>query len=139
MSIYIASDHAGYQLKQEIIENYSEFIDLGTNSNNSVDYPDYAKKIANKILEDKINSKGILICGTGIGMSISANRFKGIRAALCHCSEFAELSRKHNNANILVLPGRYINLNEALNCVKLFLNTQFSLGRHQNRLNKIDC
>ena len=139
MNIYIASDHAGYQLKQEIIENYSEFIDLGTNSNNSVDYPDYAKKIANKILEDKINSKGILICGTGIGMSISANRFKGIRAALCHSSEFAELSRKHNNSNILVLPGRYINLNEALNCVKLFLNTQFSLGRHLNRLNKIDC
>lgn len=138
MVIYIASDHAGYNLKKKILNYFDDLINLGTESIESVDYPDYSKKLCKNILDNETNSKGILICGTGIGMSISANRFKGIRAALCHCPEFAEMSRRHNNSNVLILPGRFITDECAIECINKFQNTEFEGGRHTKRLDKID-
>ena len=112
-------------------------IDLGTNSNDSVDYPDFAKMAVKNILEKK-SDVAVLICGSGIGMSITANRFKGIRAALCRDVNDAKLARQHNNANILTLPGRQIDVDEAKNCFKIFINTSFEGGRHKKRVEKID-
>ena len=128
-SIVIASDHAGYKLKSSLIKHISNksFIDLGTNSEKKVDYPDYAKKLVKQI-KDKRYIKGILICGSGIGMSIAANRFKGIRASLCFTPEMAKLSRKHNDANILVLPGRFIDVKTAKLCIDKFINTNIYLN-----------
>ena len=138
-SIVIASDHAGYKLKSSLIKNIrnKSFIDLGTNSEKKVDYPDYAKKLVKQI-KDKRYVKGILICGSGIGMSIAANRFKGIRASLCFTPEMAKLSRKHNDANILVLPGRFIDVKTAKLCIDKFINTNFDGNRHLKRIKKID-
>ena len=138
-SIVIASDHAGYKLKSSLIKNIrnKSFIDLGTNSEKKVDYPDYAKKLVKQI-KDKRYIKGILICGSGIGMSIVANRFKGIRASLCFTPEMAKLSRKHNDANILVLPGRFIDVKTAKLCIDKFINTNFDGNRHLKRIKKID-
>ena len=113
------------------------FKDLGTNSSESVDYPDFAKAVVHEIINDP-SKKGILICGSGIGMSISANRYKGIRASLCYTPDMAELSRKHNDANILVLPGRFMDVNIAKLCIDNFLNTKFEGERHKNRIEKID-
>lgn len=139
--VFIASDHAGFELKSDIKDHFEtqniEFIDLGANSQDSVDYPDFAKKMAKKILSTK-NSTGILICGSGIGISIAANRFKGIRAALCRTAEDAELSRLHNDANILALGGRVTQKEQAFEITNKFLNTTFERGRHMNRVNKID-
>ena len=139
MSIVIASDHAGYKLKSSLIKHIRNkcFIDLGTNSEKKVDYPDYAKKLVKQI-KDKRYIKGILICGSGIGMSIVANRFKGIRASLCITPEMAKLSRKHNDANILVLPGRFIDVKTAKLCIDKFINTNFDGNRHLKRIKKID-
>ena len=135
--IFIASDHAGFDLKKQIINLMKDsFIDLGADNENSVDYPDFAKKLVSKIKNTK-NSKGILICGSGIGMSIAANRDKNIRAGLAFKSEIAKLMREHNDANVLVLPGRFINIQDALKCIKNFLTTNFEGGRHQNRINKL--
>ena len=136
--IYIASDHAGFNLKEEILKkSKDDCIDLGTNNSDSVDYPEYAQKIVEKIKFDK-DSLGILICGSGIGMSIAANRDEFIRAGLAFNPEVAKLMRMHNNANILVLPGRFINVQEALKCVDNFIGTDFAGGRHQNRINKLN-
>ena len=136
-TIYIASDHAGFGLKKQIIDSMKDhFIDLGAENQNSVDYPDFAEKLVSKIKTTE-NSKGILICGSGIGMSIAANRDKNIRAGLAFKSEIAKLMREHNDANVLVLPGRFINIQEALKCINNFLTTEFEGNRHQNRVNKL--
>ena len=135
--INIASDHAGFSLKEEILKlKKSDFIDLGTNSPDSVDYPDFALKLVKQILIND-NSKGILICGSGIGMSIAANRNSNIRAGLAFNSEIAKLMRQHNNANILILPSRFIDIQEALKCVDNFLSNVFESGRHEERLKKL--
>ena len=137
--IFIASDHAGYKLKKSVISKFSKnikFIDLGTNSEVSVDYPDFAHKLTNEVLKDSSNL-GILICGTGVGMSIAANRVKGIRAGLVSNNEIARLIRQHNNANVLVLPGRFMDEEEAIKSVKTFIETEFEAGRHQARIDKI--
>ena len=135
--IYIASDHAGYNLKTIIIKNNKDPIfDLGTNSSYSVDYPDYALALVKEIQAEK-NSFGILICGSGVGMSIAANRNSDIRAGLAFNAEIASLMRLHNDANVLVLPSRFIDVQEALNCVDNFLSTQFEAGRHKNRIDKL--
>ena len=134
--IFIASDHAGYEMKTKLKDNFSSFIDLGTNSIDSVDYPDFAYKLTNEVLNND-KSLGILICGTGVGMSIAANRSKGIRAGLVNSVEVARLIRQHNDANVLVIPGRFMEAEEAINCVKMFIETQFEAGRHKQRIEKI--
>ena len=135
-TVYIASDHAGYKLKTELIRIFPEIADLGTKSDKSVDYPDFAHKLTKEVLKNKKNV-GILICGTGVGMSIAANRKKGIRAGLANNSKIARLIRKHNDANVLVLPGRFIKINDAKRSVQTFLSTKFESGRHKKRINKI--
>ena len=135
--IFIASDHAGFEIKNRLVERFSQLLeDLGTNSNESVDYPDFAHSLVNSI-NNNPDSKGILICGTGIGMSIVANRNPKIRAGLAFNSEIAKLIRQHNDANILVLPGRFIDIQEAIKCVDNFLKTDFESGRHKKRIEKI--
>ena len=138
--IFIASDHAGYELKKKIIERFSKKLnleDLGTNnSNKSVNYPDYAHKLCIKVKKNKFNI-GILVCGSGIGMSMAANRHKKIRAALCYSIKHAKLSRLHNNANVITLGSRLTNKKLALNIVNIFLRTNFEGGRHKKRVSKI--
>lgn len=137
--IYVANDHGGYQTKIKVLrlleKHDIEFQDLGTNSTDSVDYPDYAEKLAKQVLKD--DAVGILICTTGIGMSIAVNRFKGIRGALCRSKKDAELARSHNNANVLVL-GADECPRKRKQIIQTFLNTQFSGGRHQKRVEKMD-
>ena len=139
--IAIASDHAGFQLKEQIKLNLEEngygVLDLGTTSEEAVDYPDYGKALAQNILKGNVK-KGIALCGTGIGISIAANRFTGIRAALCSNKEMAIQARKHNNANIIALGARSIDFECAYKCVDAFLNTEFEGERHINRLEKIE-
>ena len=138
--IFLSSDHAGFELKEKVksflLDNNFEYEDLGCSSLEPVDYPDYAKLLSKKI-KDKNNSKGILICGTGIGISMAANRFPYIRAALCTSVEMASKSRKHNNANVLALGGRILEDKLALEIVKEFLYTDFEAGRHSLRVDKI--
>ena len=140
MKIIIGSDHAGFDLKREIKRhlkdlNY-EFEDLGCYSKESCDYPDYGFKVAERVAKE--NGKGILICGSGIGMSIAANKVKGVRAALCQNEEEAKLSREHNNSNILCLGARIISPENAKNIVKIWLETKFSgEERHERRIKKI--
>ena len=138
----IANDHGGYELKREILSYLDkkniEYIDLGCGSEEAVDYPVYAKKLTKKIVEGQCD-RGILICGTGIGISIAANRVRGIRAALCTDCFSAEATRQHNDANVLVLGGRVVGTGLALKIVDTFLNTRFSKEeRHQKRINMID-
>ena len=136
-TIFIASDHAGFELKKQVINSIkNNLVDLGVDNKNSADYPDYAKMLVSKINSTK-NSKGILICGSGIGMSIAANRDKNIRAGLAFEPEIAKLMREHNDANVLVLPGRFMNLQDILKCIENFLTTNFEGGRHQNRISKL--
>ena len=137
--IPIASDHAGFEMKQQLIESLSEFLfdDLGTYSEDSVDYPDFAHKEA-ELIQNKTYEKGILLCGTGNGIAMTANKHAGIRAALCWNAEIAKMARLHNDANILVLPARAIDLEEAKKCVKMFFSTEFEGGRHAKRIEKID-
>ena len=137
--IYIASDHAGFKLKSSILSKFSKkkkIIDLGPNSSISVDYPDYAKKLSKKIASDK-GSFGILICGSGMGMAITANKIKNVRAALCYSNKNTKLSRLHNNANIITLGERLISKNRAINLIKIFLSTKFEGGRHLRRIKKM--
>jgi len=137
--IYIASDHAGFKLKNNILSKFSKnkkIIDLGPNSSISVDYPDYAKKLSKKIASDK-SSFGILICGSGMGMAITANKIKNVRAALCYSNKNTKLSRLHNNANIITLGERLISKNKAINLIKIFLGTKFEGGRHLRRIKKM--
>ena len=138
--IYIASDHAGFNLKKLVVTKFSKklkFEDLGThNSIKSVNYPDYAHKLCKKVSK-KTNNIGILICGSGMGMSMAANKHKNIRAALCYSVKNAKLSRLHNNANIITLGARLIKKNTAFKCIDIFLNTKFEGGRHTKRVKKI--
>ena len=136
--VYIASDHAGFELKEEILKaNKDLLVNLGTDNPESVDYPNFALTLINNMKKDE-DSKGILICGTGNGMAIAANRHKNIRAGLVFNAEITKLIRQHNNANILVLPGRFIDIQEALKCVDIFLSTEFEKGRHQKRIDMIN-
>lgn len=139
MQVVIGNDHAGVSLKNDIIEFLKnegyDVLNCGTDSTASVDYPDIAKKVAAQVLERNI--PGILICGTGIGISIAANKIPGIRAALCDNSFTARLAREHNDANILALGARITGTGMALEIVKTFLNTAFLAGRHQRRVDKI--
>ena len=138
--ILIASDHAGFHLKEELKKHFTsehEFIDFGPNSSDSVDYPDYAHILSQKISESK-DSFGILICGSGIGMSMVANRYKDVRAALCLNEKMAQLSREHNNANVLVLGSRLISCEEAIKCLIMFFKSKFEGNRHQARLDKFN-
>jgi ribose 5-phosphate isomerase B len=141
MKYFIASDHTGVELKtyvKNILEKLNHtVIDLGPNTNDRVDYPDFAKKVCQNIIENK-NTKGILICGSGIGMSMSANKFKGIRAALCHNQYSAKMAIEHNNANILCL-GQRVNAYAMIEEIILsWNNAKFQEGRHTNRIAKID-
>ncbi len=157
MKIYIGSDHGGFDLKQQLLGSLPalgsslEFKDLGCYTNESVNYPDLAKLVCESVLDDykKIpnvvasedarayGSLGILFCGSGQGMAMKANKYPHIRAALCWNPEIATLAREHNNANILCLPGRYINSPVALEMIKIFVTTPFAKGRHSVRVEKI--
>ena len=140
MSIFISSDHAGFSLKNYIFENLKrrnhKIIDLGPLSDKSVDYPIFAKKLANKVSKNKKNI-GILVCGSGAGMAIAANKVKNIRAAMCYNVKNTKLSRLHNNANIITVGSRLISKNLALKLVNIFLKTKFESGRHLRRIKKI--
>ena len=140
MKIAIGSDHAGFELKQIIVEHLSsrnvDLIDCGTNNLDSVDYPDFAKRVADEV-SNKDLVMGILVCGSGQGMAMTANRYKDVRAAICHNSDVAKVTREHNDANILCLGSRFIDEAEALKCVDVFLSTDFEGERHLKRINKI--
>jgi ribose 5-phosphate isomerase B len=141
MKIAIGSDHAGFELKEVLIDYLKskrvDVSDKGTYSSDRADYPDYGHAVANSVINKEVTF-GILMCGSGNGINISANKHKGIRSALCWNSEIAALARQHNDANILVLPARYISKEEAFKCVDVFLTEKFEGGRHQDRINKID-
>ena len=138
--VCIASDHGGYLLKENIkdllIKNNISIIDLGPFKNKTVDYPDYAKKLASRI-KGKKSDVGILVCGSGTGMAISANKIKTIRAAVCYNAKSTRLSRQHNNANIIALGARLTNKKLSLKLVEIFLKTKFEGGRHLKRVKKI--
>jgi ribose 5-phosphate isomerase B len=140
MKIALGSDHAGFELKEDLRAYLTDLnidaLDLGAYNQEAVDYPEVASRVAEKVVRGEVE-KGILICGTGIGMSIVANRFPGVRAALCQDSFTARVSREHNNANILVLGGRLIGKGLAREILKIWLETEFQGGRHQTRLDKI--
>ena len=141
MKIAIGADHAGYLLKEILIGYLNsldyEVIDYGTNSEKSVDYPDIIHPLANDVNNGKFE-KAIIICGSGIGVSLVANRYPNVRAALCWNEDVVKLCRQHNNANILALPARFITDLQAITFVDLFLSTEFESGRHQNRIDKIN-
>jgi ribose 5-phosphate isomerase B len=138
--IFISSDHAGFKLKEEIkshlLKKKLSFQDLGPFNDDRVDYPDYAHKVARKVEANKSNV-GILVCGSGMGMNIAANRHKNIRAAQCFNLKSTKLSRLHNDANIITLGSRLLTKKLAINCVNTFLNTKFEGGRHLKRIKKI--
>lgn len=138
MKLAIASDHAGYALKEQLKAALPEheWVDYGCHSEASMDYPDTARPAAMAVASGECE-KGILICGSGIGMSISANKVRGIRAALCTTTDVARLSRQHNDANVLVLAARFTAFHYALEICKIWLATSFEGGRHQNRIEKI--
>lgn len=141
MKFYIATDHAGFALKPYVIELLKakgcEVVDLGPSDDSRVDYPDFAKKCALKVVEDN-GSFGILICGTGIGISVSANKVSGIRAALCHDAYTASMSRAHNDANILCFGERVVGKGVIESMIDAFCATPFEGGRHSDRVNKIE-
>ncbi len=138
--IFISSDHAGYNLKEQIKKRFKRkflFDDLGTdNSKISVNYPDYAHKLCRKISSNSKNM-GILVCGSGIGMAMAANKHKKVRAAVCYSVKNTKLSRLHNNANIITLGSRLTKKNIAFKCIEVFVNTKFEGGRHKKRVKKI--
>ena len=139
-TVCIASDHAGFSLKEEIkdflVNKKVSIFDIGPFSDKSVDYPDYAKKLGNRV-KSKKSDVGILVCGSGTGMAISANKIKTIRAAVCYNSKSTRLSRQHNNANIIALGSRLTKRNVAIKLVSIFLETKFEGGRHLRRVKKI--
>ena len=138
--VLLASDHAGFKLKDKIkrflIKKGNTVLDLGTKNRNSVDYPDYAHLLSKKMKNNK-SQFGILICGSGIGMGMAANKHKNIRAALCYNTKSTKLSRQHNNANVMTIGARLIKEKTALMCVSTFLKTEFVGGRHIKRIKKI--
>ncbi|MBE9835646.1 ribose 5-phosphate isomerase B [Campylobacter concisus] len=137
--VFLASDHAGFELKNELKEAIKglgyEVVDLGTNDKNSVDYPDYAHLLASKL---EPNCYGVLVCGTGIGISIAANRHENVRCALCHDEFTARLAREHNDANVIAFGARVIGAGVAISAVEAFLKTEFTGGRHERRVKKIE-
>ena len=139
--IAIASDHGGFELKSELIKYYQnkgiDLQDMGTYSADSCDYPDIAEKLCQAILAGEYDT-GILVCGTGIGISIAANRYKGIRAAVLYSNDVARLAREHNNANIAVFGGRTMDKEDVCRRMDIFLQTEFEGGRHQRRIDKLD-
>lgn len=140
--IPIGADHAGFQLKERVKAHLEakgyEVKDFGCYSEESIDYPDYAHPVASMVEENE-NMLGIVICGSGNGINMTANKHQGIRSALCWKKEIAELARQHNNANVIALPARFITEEEGIEMVDAFLSTAFEGGRHQNRVNKIAC
>lgn len=140
MKIVLGSDHGGFALKKEIVQFLvqagHEVNDVGCHSEDSVDYPDFADKVCAEVIEGRA-LRGILVCGTGIGMSIAANRYRSIRAALCHESFTARMSREHNDANVLCLGDRVLGVAIALDIVKTWLETEFAGGRHQRRISML--
>ena len=138
--LYIANDHGGYDLKTRIVAYLDKigikYIDLGTDSAESVDFPVFCNKLVNEVIKD--DNRGILICGSGIGMSICANRNKGIRAALCTDVNMAKLSRQHNDSNVLILPGRYMRWGKAKKVINAFLESEFLGGKYKTRMDMID-
>lgn len=142
LPIAIGSDHAGFDYKEEIIRHLQgqglPVRDFGPNSKDSVDYPDYAHPLAEAVEKGEC-SVGILLCGTANGVAMSANKHQGIRAALCWNTSIVEMARKHNNANVLCIPARFVSLEVAINMVNEFLATEFEGGRHALRVNKIGC
>lgn len=140
MKIAIGADHAGFEYKEALTAFFKEHEvkDFGTYSSESVDYPDFAHPVSSAV-ESGAFDLGILICGSGNGIAITANKHQGIRAAICWNTELASLAKKHNNANILCLPARFISIKEAQEITHIFLTTAFEGGRHQNRVNKISC
>ncbi len=142
MKIAVGADHAGFEAKEKIItylkDNKIEFHDFGTYNDQSVDYPNFAHPVALAV-ENKEFDLGILICGSGQGMNITANKHQGIRSALCWSVEIASLSKKHNDANVLAIPGRFLSETLIIEIVETFLNTDFEGGRHANRTQKIPC
>jgi ribose 5-phosphate isomerase B len=139
--IPIASDHAGFEMKEKIKARLAamgyEVQDLGTNSSASTDYPDYAHKLASVVEQGEVK-RGVLLCGTGLGMAYAANRHPHVRAAVAWAPEIAELARKHNDANVLALPARFVSESDAEAILEKFLNTPFEGGRHQPRVDKIE-
>jgi len=138
--IAIAADHGGYDLKTLLIPEIAalgfEALDLGTNGPESVDYPDFAAALARAIESGQV-ARGVLVCGTGIGIAIAANRHRGVRAAVCHDATTARLARQHNDANVLALGGRVIGAEVARDCLRIFLRTEFEGGRHSRRIAKM--
>ncbi len=139
LPIGIASDHGGFDLKNQIISHFTDitFLDCGTRSKDSVHYPHFADQLCKKIITGSIEN-GILICGTGIGISIRANRYPRIRAALVYDAFTAEMSKAHNNANIICLGGRTTSLDQAIECINIWKSTKFEGGRHQERIDLLD-
>lgn len=139
--IPIAADHAGFEMKEKlerVLHDLGyEVEDLGTDSSASTDYPDYAHPLAREVSEGKAR-RGVLLCGTGLGMSYVANRYPGVRAAVVWSAEIAALSRRHNDANVLVLPARFVSDGDSVAILKAFLDTEFEGGRHSTRVEKID-
>ena len=139
MNISIGNDHAGVDYKNYIIENLNDKLDIknyGTDAESSVDYPDFAHPVSSDV-DNQISDLGILICGSGNGVAMTANKYKNVRAALCWNEELAVLAKQHNNANIVCIPARFISKEEALQIVKSFIQTRFEGGRHERRVNKI--
>lgn len=140
MKIGIGSDHGGFELKEHIKEFLEkqgiEYVDYGTNNLDSVDYPDYGKKVSEGVISKEVE-RGIVVCGTGIGISIACNKVKGIRCALCSDTYSARMSMEHNNANVLALGGRVVGKDLAIEIVSTWLNAKFEGGRHERRVNKI--
>ena len=141
MNILVSNDHAGVELKnavKELLESKGYVVEnLGDNSGESVDYPDIIHPLAKEISQNR-EKKGIIMCGTGNGVSMVANKYEGVRAGLCWSKEIAALIRKHNDANVLSLPARFLSIKEALEIVEVFLETDFEGGRHERRVEKID-
>lgn len=140
MKIVIASDHAGFELKEfikERLKNQIKFIDLGTFSSESIDYPDFAHPLAEKISKNEFNF-GLLMCGSGNGVAMTANKHRNVRAALCWNEEITRLARLHNDANVLVFPARFIDYNIVIPMIELFISTPFEGGRHAKRVDKIN-
>lgn len=142
MKIAIGNDHAGTIYKEEIVKEFTKkgysIINFGTDTNNSIDYPDFIHPVAEAVEKMEVDF-GIIICGSGNGAQMTANKHQGIRAALCWNNELVQLTRQHNNANILSIPARFVSLQQALGFVDLFLTTEFEGGRHQTRVEKIAC
>lgn len=140
MKVAIAADHGGFELKESLKKNLISVVltDLGTFNGDSVDYPDFGADLAKRIASGEFD-RGILICGSGIGISIAANKIKGIRAALCHNAYTAEMARRHNDANVIAMGGRVVDEKTAVEMTKIFLNTDFEGGRHARRVEKISA